>query len=183
MVGKNYDALIERAQVTTAPTVEPSNATDVPATATEYINLPLGKKLQIPETYTADIFFKDGKLHLSANADIRIPDTESMPLARVGKTDFQLSELRLLLDELYGDTPLYWNDYPGDRAEVAELLEYYQAFFARDGKNLTSSQQTNTKKNIVQYEAMLAEMSADDLYESWSGELLQETSLVKVFEE
>lgn len=180
VVGKDNAVLIEMAQATAAPSTEQPNAV---AANAEYIDLPLGQKLQIPETYTTDTSYMDGKLHLSADAAIHIPDTESMPLARVGKTDFQLSELKLLINGLYGDAPLYWNDYPGDRAQINDLAAIYRAHLAENGESCTSSQLENINKMLALYEAMLAVMPEDDLFDLWNGALSQETALSKVQEE
>ena len=178
VVGKNNEVLIEMAKATPAPTDEQPITTDDTAA---YINLPLGHKLQIPETYVTDIFNKDGGLHLVADAAIRIPDTESMPLVRVGKADFQLPEIRLLLNGLYGDAPLYWNDYSGNRAQVMDAHASMKAHLAENGERLSAVQRENVKRFIETHGAMLDAMPEDDLFEPWNGELSQVTALSKVF--
>ena len=172
--------MVETAQLASAP--QGGTADDAATENAEYISLPLGQKLQIPTVYTADLTSADGKAQLIADAEILIPDTESMPIARTAKADFQLSELNLLIEGLFGDAPLYWNDGLMPKAEVQALYEHYQEHLEVNGKQLTAVQRENVKTAIERCAAMLEVMPDDDLFVPWNGELSQQTPVSRAID-
>jgi len=89
--------------------------------------------MEVPETYTFDTTGADGKLTVSADAAVRVPDVDALPTVKVGPGTFTQETVSGMLDYLYGDTPYYRYDNTVTKDDYERRILQYQRQMADGG--------------------------------------------------
>ena len=92
----------------------------------------LAKRLQVPDTYTADNQSGDGTFHLSCDARVEVPDVEQVGIYKVGQLPFDETIITQIIKGLFGDQPMYdGNQYfQTTKAEALAKLEELKKYQA-----------------------------------------------------
>ena len=92
----------------------------------------LAKRLQVPDTYTADNQSGDGTFHLSCDARVEVPDVEQVGIYKVGQLPFDETIITQITKGLFGDQPMYdGNQYfQTTKAEALAKLEELKKYQA-----------------------------------------------------
>lgn len=78
--------------------------------------------MQVPENYTFSTTGADGKLTVSVDAPVRLPDADILPTAKVVPGRFTQEMVSAMLDYLFGDTPYYQRDNRLTKAQLERII-------------------------------------------------------------
>lgn len=84
------------------------------------------EQLNLPDRFTGEWTGLDGSFHVSADADITLPDIDVIPTAKVTRKQFSQEDADRILDYFIKDNMLY-KDLGLNNQEAQELLEKYYA--------------------------------------------------------
>ena len=92
----------------------------------------LTKRLQVPETYTADSQSGDGTFQLSSDARVEVPDVEQVGIYKVGQLPFDETLISQVTRGLFGDQPIYDGKqyFQTTKAEALAKLEELKKYQA-----------------------------------------------------
>jgi hypothetical protein len=131
VVQKDMEQMIEKG-------MSSAEAGSPPASASAADTAGLYKHYGVPERFKAQI--KEGKLAVSCDAQIELPDTERLPMARVVAAKFPQEKVYAFFKALCGDTPMYIVPQALDKSCYQEAILEHQAMLAKaKDKNLIKS--------------------------------------------
>ncbi len=108
VIGKNTEIMLEAA-------MQPETAEEAP----------LSERLGVPTHYRAELLSKGGRLSVSADADVTVPET-ALPIWRVTPREFTVEDAQRFAAVLLGPDPFYWDGVPDKaywRARIDQLIE------------------------------------------------------------
>ncbi len=107
IVGKNQEKMLEAA----AQTPEKDEV------------VPPAEQVNALDTYSADISLADGKLTITANAPVFIPDMDGMPTIRVQAADFTQEQVDGMITALFEGQTIYETEWgPETKDEIMEQI-------------------------------------------------------------
>ena len=109
VVGKNQDEMLEAAVQTPDDT-----KSDTPAFSIS--------DMQVPDNYTYSTTGADGKLTVSVDAPVTLPDAGILPTAKVAPGVFTQEMVSGMLDYLFGDTPYYQPDNRMTKDDIQQRI-------------------------------------------------------------
>ena len=113
IIGKRLDSLIEKA---TQP-----NGT---GTAQDQ---PMGEKLGVPQSYTAELADPNGKVSIHVNADVQIPDVKSVSLQRVERERITQAQVDTLVSQLMSGDMFSGFAYKLSKSEIQQQIAAIEA--------------------------------------------------------
>ena len=103
IVGKNTETMLAAAQTETKD------------------KTPLAERLGAPAQYRTELVSKGGRLSVSVDADVVVPDA-ALPILRVSLREFTVEEAQRFASVLLGPNPFYWDGVP-DKAYWRERID------------------------------------------------------------
>ena len=136
-----------------------NTATVAPTTETTQENVPEetkdnGYKVIGHETFEQTLV---NGMHLVADADVEIPDTEKFPIIKFRRKEFSQEDLDNILNTLIGDKQLYEYDMPMTKAQIEEIILSLKLSLNKEG--LSQEQIDNKKTSIEGWQRRLGEAS------------------------
>ena len=107
VIQKDMEQMIEKAQATVSPEIEKQS---------------LVTRYAIKEHIDKEMTEADGKLVIHIDADVRVPDTDTVPIVRVKPGRFSQETVASLFSLLCGDTPMYEVRDVYTKAEIDEAI-------------------------------------------------------------
>lgn len=141
VVGKDNDRMVEQAV---------SVADDAPATTPqdgELTYAALCERYGAPERWQTTVTEADGKMEISADIALSLPDTVNVPLARVTAGRFSQEFVYELFSYLCGDTPMYIDPEVRTRAQVQADITRVQEELAKE----SNSEIAGASENYLKY--------------------------------
>ena len=96
-------------------------------------------------------------MHLVADADVEIPDTEKFPIIKFRRKEFSQEDFDNILNTLIGDKQLYEYDMPMTKAQIEEIILSLKLSLNKEG--LSQEQIDNKKTSIEEWQRRLNEAS------------------------
>ncbi len=124
VIGKNNEVMIEKAlapQESAAPAALPVEGPSYAQLCARY---------GAPERWQLDISEVDGKLSISADVALTLPQSLVMPMARVTAANFEQPLVSAMFHYLCGDTPMYLHPKVMNKAAVMDYMLDLQEFLA-----------------------------------------------------
>ncbi|MDL2258963.1 DUF6034 family protein [Eubacteriales bacterium OttesenSCG-928-K08] len=88
----------------------------------------LSARLDAPERLTMQLTSKGGKLHITVDAPVLLPQVDQLPMVRVGHGQFDVEDAKRYVDVLFGDAiPLDPMNTPQTKAQIQKSIEGLQA--------------------------------------------------------
>ena len=142
VIQKDLEQMIEKAQATDTAAETPGK---------------LAQKLGVPERFTANESYADGRLTLTADAEIVLPDVDTLPVVRVEPADFSQELVDKLYDYLIDDTPMYQQQEKYTKEQIDENIVHYRKILDDPESAEESRRQAEQEiKNLeAQYETAL----------------------------
>lgn len=125
VVGKDNDKMVEQAVSTAdnAPATMPQDG--------ELTYAALCERYGAPERWQTSVTEAGGKMEISADVALSLPDTVNVPLARVTAGRFSQEFVYALFSYLCGDTPMYIDPEVRTKAQVQADIERTQEDLAK----------------------------------------------------
>lgn len=147
VVGKDNDRMVEQAV---------SAADDAPATTPqdgELTYAALCERYGAPERWQTTVTEADGKMEISADVALSLPDTVNVPLARVTAGRFSQEFVYELFSYLCGDTPMYIDPEVRTKAQVQADITRAQEDLAKwSGTEAAAASENYLKYLYEEYE-------------------------------
>ena len=112
----------------------------------------LAQRLGVPERFTANESYTDGRLTLTANAEIVLPDVAALPTMRVEPENFSQELVNGLYDYLVGDIPMYQQQMKYIKEQVQENIVMWQKTL--NDPNSSEESKDRAKKEISNLEGL-----------------------------
>jgi hypothetical protein len=132
VIQKDMEQMIEKAQATDSVSETPG--------------ITLAERLGVPERFTADESYTDGRLTLSADAQIVLPKVDTMPVVRVMPEDFSQELVDKLYDYLIGETPMYQQQAIPTKEKIQENIVGCQEILSDPNSSQESKLQAEEHK-------------------------------------
>ncbi len=121
------DIIVQKDTERLVETVELKNANE--DVSIEPADMPDNPLVKMDESYTFDFVNDNGRLHIHADADVYVPETGKVPMARVKGEYFTDAFAKKLFDKIYQGETAYIRTNETRRltkSELAEMIVYYQ---------------------------------------------------------
>lgn len=141
VVGKDNDRMVEQAV---------SAADDAPTTTLQDGTLSyaaLCERYGAPERWQTTVTEAGGKMEISADVALSLPDAVNIPLARVTAGRFSQEFVYALFSYLCGDTPMYIDPEVRTKAQVQADIEHVQ----EDMANWSDPEAAEVSENYLKY--------------------------------
>ena len=117
VVGKNQDEMLEAAVQTPDASGSDEQAFSI-------------ADMDVPDTYTYSTAGADGKLTVSVDATVTLPDVDMLPTAKVVPGSFSQEMVSGMLDYLFGDTPYYQPDNSMTKDDIQRIILNKQRYIS-----------------------------------------------------
>jgi|AGTN01.2.fsa_nt_gi hypothetical protein len=145
VIGKNVDTLIDMA------TESGSGAAQTPVPEGVDYRAILAEKLGVPERFVTNESYSDGRLTLTADARIVLPNVAALPVMRVEPADFPQELVDKLYGCLIGDTPMYRQQMRYTKAQIEEDLVMWRQILGNP--NSAADSRAQAEEKIAELEA------------------------------
>jgi hypothetical protein len=123
----DHDFIVQKDTERLVETVELKNANE--DVSIEPADMPDNPLVKMDERYAFDFVNDNGRLHIHADADVYVPETGKVPMARVKGDYFTDAFAKKLFDKIYQGETAYIRTNETRRltkSELAEMIVYYQ---------------------------------------------------------
>ncbi len=124
VVGKNNDALLDKAQADVLP--QPESTSETPEVP---VQISLRERLDVPEVF--EFSGAEKNVTVEANADIHMSDAPTMDILRVREWNFTQEIVSSLWRNFVGDTPMFYTEPVHTKSEIEEMIINIKAFLER----------------------------------------------------
>ncbi len=145
---------LEAAQKNTEQIITLATAEENPPIATEpQKEKDLAQRIGAPEQLTWENTFVDGKLTVSIDAPVIVPEKD-LPVIRVEPAQFAQETIDRFYDGIVGDMPMFETIRQRTRSELEDMLEYYRGVLADE--NASAADKDFAQGYIEDMEAQLS---------------------------
>ena len=120
VVQKDMEQMIEKAQATVSPEIEKQS---------------LVTRYAIKEHIDNQMSEADGKLKISIDADVFVPDTDVIPMVSVQPGRFSQETVSALFSALCGDTPMYETRNEHTKEEIQQVILETKKITGKDAQD------------------------------------------------
>ena len=174
---KNTDQIVTIASTGMEPALAPSPAAsqspDSAAAEEPAAASPLFDKLGAPSRYQATLTPGTNKLKIDVDAEVILPNAESIPTVRIAARDFSQEEVTKFFNIFCGDTVMYKARTEETRAEIQQRIDK----FREELETASGARKDKVEENIAYYqkeydkapETIADEVTDGTLYEDQLG--------------